>query len=70
MCKNISNQVDHIKYIQLSKKSDLVIVTRGRRRGGKGDQEGRGYTTIKENSGGRVRETGNGWVGIMGENQT
>lgn len=60
MCKNISNQVDHIKYIQLSKKSDLVIVTRGRRRGGKGDQEGRGYTTIKENSGGRVRETGNG----------
>lgn len=58
MCKNISNQVDHIKYIQLSKKSNLVIVTRGRRRGGgEGDQEGRGYTTIKENSGGRVRET-------------
>ena len=53
------------------KKSDLVIVTRGRRRGGgKGDQEGRGYTTIKENSGRRVRETGNRWVGIMGENQT
>ena len=38
--------------------------------GGKGDQEGRGYTTIKENSGGRVRETGNRWVGIMEENQT
>ena len=28
--------------------------------GGKGDQEGRGYTTIKENSGGRVRERNNG----------
>lgn len=71
MCKNISNQVDHIKHSQLSKKSDLVIVTRGRTRGGgKGDQEGRGYTTIKENSGRRVRETGNRWVGIMGENQT
>lgn len=52
------------------KKTDLVIVTRGRRRGRKGDQEGRGYTTIKENSGGRVRETGNRWVGIMEENQT
>ena len=51
-------------------KSDLAIVTRGRRGGGKGDQEGRGYTTIKENSGGRVRETGNRWVGIMEENQT
>ena len=45
-------------------------MTRGRRRGRKGDQEGRGYTTIKENSGGRVRETGNRWVGIMEENQT
>ena len=45
-------------------------MTRGRRRGGEGDQEGRGYTTIKENSGRRVRETGNRWVGIMGENQT
>ena len=42
------------------KKFDLVIVTRSRRRGREGDQEGRGYTTIKENSGGRVRETGNG----------